>query len=77
MSYKSSYTRQALAVLELFLSMPEKIQKEIRQLIIPSPDSEVSEGEQLYKLAEEPFADIWDDPANDHWDEFLKEKNNV
>jgi hypothetical protein len=38
-------------------------------------DLEIGEvtSDELYKLALTAFSDIWDNPVNDHWDEFLKE----
>ena len=36
--------------------------------------SEIS-SDELFDLAIEPFSVIWNNPANDHWDEFLRESD--
>jgi hypothetical protein len=34
--------------------------------------SEIS-SDELFKLSYESFSEIWNNPVNDHWDEFLSE----
>lgn len=73
MSTRSKYTREAKAIFDLYQTMLENIKIEIRELIL-SPKYKDLETEQLTYMANESFGDIWDDPINDHWDNFFKEK---
>jgi len=40
-------------------------------------DQPISIADELSVMANEPFGDIWGNPENDHWDNFLKGKTDV
>jgi len=67
---KNKINRQAKAVLELYKTLPEKTRMEIKKLIL---EDEISfeESSGLTKLSEGSLEELWENPENEHWDEFL------
>ena len=61
----------ALAVYDLYKSLQEKVQVEVRKLIF-NTGQEVTD--DLLTLSNQSFSDIWETPENEHWDKFLKER---
>jgi hypothetical protein len=72
MATKEIHTKEAKAIFDLYQVMPENIKKEIRELIMPAPHPQSHESDELSALSNESFGEIWNDPANDHWDQFFK-----
>jgi len=48
----------------------EALRKQSQQKEEADPDAD-----QLYALSMQSFAEDWDAPENDHWDEFFQEQN--
>ena len=76
---KNKTDRQAKALLELYKTLPEKTRMQIKKMIL---ENEVSfeEGEglaELTDLSEQSLEELWDNPENEHWDEFFKQKGYV
>jgi len=76
---KNKTDRQAKALLELYKTLPEKTRMQIKKMIL---EDEVSfeEGEglaELTDLSEQSLEELWDNPENEHWDEFFKQKGYV
>jgi hypothetical protein len=64
----------ALAVYDLYKSLQEEVQADIRKLIFRADQ----EGrDDLSRMSNQSFSDIWDAPENEHWDQFLKDRLNV
>ncbi len=76
---KNKINRQAKALLELYKTLPEKTRKEIKKLILEDELSfdDVEESSGLTQLSEESVKELWDNPVNEHWDEFFKQKGYV
>ncbi|GEM_PF-1806457 len=76
---KNKINRQAKALLELYKTLPEKTRLEIKKLILEDDISfeEMEESSGLTKLSEESLKELWDNPENEHWDEFFKQKGYV
>ncbi len=66
-------TRQAKAIFNLYQAMSEKVQGEVRKMIISGNiESNSSETTDYSGWSEESLKDIWDTPENDHWEDFFK-----
>ena len=70
----SEEKKVALAVYNLYKSFHEKVQIEVRKLIFTT-DQEGTD--DLYRISNQSFSDIWETPENEHWDQFLKDRLNV
>ena len=57
-----------------FKELPPSDQQEVYQLITDYIQAE-DLAYEMYQLATESLADIWDNEENEHWDEFLKENS--
>ena len=57
-----------------FRKLPPSDQKEVYQLITDYVQAD-DLAHEMYQLATESLADVWDNEENEHWDEFLKENN--
>lgn len=76
---KNKINRQAKALLELYKTLPEKTRMEIKRLILEDEIAfeEVEESSGLTHLSEKSLEELWDNPENEHWDEFFKNKGYV
>lgn len=76
---KNNVNRQAKALLELYKTLPEKTRTEIKKLILEDEISfeEMEESSGLTQLSEGSLEELWDNPENEHWDEFFKQKGYV
>lgn len=63
----------AIALYDLYKSLQEEVQADIRKLI----SSDRENKDDLSRMSNQSFADIWETPENDHWDQFLKDRLNV
>lgn len=57
-----------------FKDLPPSDQKEVYQTLTDYLQSDDLTHE-MYQLATESLADVWDNEENDHWDQFLKENS--
>ena len=57
-----------------FKELPLSDQKEVYQVITDYIQAE-DVAHEMYQLATESLADVWDNEENEHWDEFLKENS--
>jgi hypothetical protein len=76
---KNKINRQAKAVIELYKTLPEKTRMEIKKMILEEEISfeEIEESSELSQLSEKSIEELWDNPENEHWDEFFKQKGYV
>jgi len=76
---KNKINRQAKAVIELYKTLPEKTRMEIKKMILEDEISfeEIEESSELSQLSEKSIEELWDNPENEHWDEFFKQKGYV
>lgn len=67
---------QAKAVYDLYRTLPQQVQNEVRKLIAETESDKMSV-KGLSDMANDSFSEIWDTPENEHWDEFLNKQVNV
>lgn len=78
MTTTTKYTKQAKAIFDLYQTMPEKVQRQIKEMIIGKDvDYDLPQTADLTRLSGQSLKDIWEAPENDHWDEFFKSKGHV
>lgn len=76
MDKELNISRQAKAFFELYRSMPKKVQKKLKKMILEQDvEYQTSEHTNFSKISEPSLKDIWDTPENDHWDDFLDNKD--
>lgn len=72
---EESVRKQAEAIIELFKTMPESIQEEIRTKINEQSIEYRYPGKEDTEQVSEPSLDeIWLSPENDHWDKFFQKR---
>lgn len=71
-------SRQAKAIIELYETMPEKVQRQIRRMILEKEiNFNLSGSKELSKASESSLKDIWDNPENEHWDDYFESLGDV
>lgn len=72
MATKTRLHKQAKAIFELYQTLPEEAQREIRTLIRQAEEN--METDLLTKASFEAWGEEWNAPENSHWDDFFKQK---
>jgi len=66
-------SKQAKAFFDLYQAMSEKVQKEVRKMILSENNDFTSKDASDYSgWSEDSLKEIWDTSENDHWDDFFK-----
>lgn len=74
-SSKKRYTKQAKAIMELYETMPEQVQREVKALINETEvEYKLPKSKEVERLSETSLDDIWLTPENEHWDDFFKKQ---
>lgn len=78
MATKTKYSKPAKAIFDLYQSMPEKVQRQIEEMITKkNTDYDLPESAELTGLSDQSLKEIWETPENDHWDDFFESKGYV
>lgn len=76
---KDNKNRQAKALVDLYKTLPQKTRREIRKMILKEEIAfeEDESSSELAHLSDKSFGEVWENPENEHWDEFFKKKGYV